>query len=61
MAQSPRVSTGIRLPEALHERLKVEAEQRDLSMNYLVVKAIEDFLDRIIPVDEVRLTRERGE
>jgi predicted transcriptional regulator len=42
----------------LHERLKEAAEDHDLSANYLMVKAIEDFLRRLVPPDELRLTRE---
>lgn len=53
-----RVSTVIRLPHPLHRKLKEAAEDRDLSMNYLATKAIEDFMDRLIPADELRLTRE---
>jgi predicted transcriptional regulator len=57
MASKNRTTTAIRFPDALHERLKEAAEQRDLSINFLVVKAVEDFLDRLVPADEFRLTR----
>lgn len=57
MAKKKRLTTGIRFPEDLHERLKTAAEERDLSINYLVVKAVEEFLDNLIPVEELRLTR----
>lgn len=53
----PRTATAIRFPEDLHEQLKVAAEERDLSINFLVVKAVEDFLERMIPADELKLTR----
>lgn len=53
-----RRTTAIRLPEELHESLRQAAEDRDLSMNHLVVKAVQDFLPRLIPLDEYRLTRE---
>lgn len=52
-----RTTTAIRFPEALHAALAQAAEERDLSMNYLVVKAVEDFLPRLKPADELRLTR----
>jgi predicted HicB family RNase H-like nuclease len=52
-----RVTTALRFPADLHERLRAAAEERDLSVNYLVVKAVEEFLDRLIPADELRLTR----
>lgn len=57
MAKKKRLTTGIRFPEELHERLKDAADERDLSINYLVVKAVEEFLENLIPVDELRLTR----
>jgi predicted HicB family RNase H-like nuclease len=52
-----RTTTAIRFPEALHEQLKVAADERDLSINFLVVKAVEDFLERLLPAEEFRLTR----
>lgn len=52
-----RTTTAIRFPEQLHDQLKAAAEERDLSINFLVVKAVEDFLERLVPADEFRLTR----
>ncbi len=52
-----RVTTAIRLGPDLHARLHAAAAERDLSMNYLVTKAVEEFLERLIPPDELRLTR----
>ena len=57
MASKQRTTTAIRFPDELHERLKAAADERDLSINYLVVKAVEEFVDNLIPVDELRLTR----
>ncbi len=57
MPAKPRTTTAIRFPEQTHERLRQAAEERDLSINFLVVKAVEDFLDHLIPADEIRLTR----
>lgn len=53
-----RSATAIRFPEELHERLRTAADERHFSVNYLVVKAVEDFLDRLIPADELKLTRD---
>jgi predicted transcriptional regulator len=53
-----RINTAVRLPPELHERLLNEAGARDLSANYLMVRAIEEFLDRLVPVDEWKLTRD---
>lgn len=55
-----RTSTAIRFGPELHARLVEAAEDRDLSINWLVNRAVEDFLDRLIPADEFRLTRERA-
>jgi predicted transcriptional regulator len=52
-----RTATAIRFPDPIHERLREAADERDLSINYLVVKAVEDFLERLIPAEELRLTR----
>jgi len=52
-----RVTTAVRLPADLHERLKATARERDVSANYMVVRAVEEFLERLIPVDELRRTR----
>jgi hypothetical protein len=52
-----RMTTAIRFPEAMHEQLKEAADERDLSINFLVVKAVEEFLERLVPADEFRLTR----
>lgn len=55
----PRITTKIRIPESLHSRLKTEAGQRDLSVNWMMNKAIETFLDNLIPVDEIQWVREK--
>lgn len=52
-----RVATAIRVPRDLHDRLSEAAFDRDLPINFLVVKAIEAMLDNLIPVEELRLTR----
>jgi hypothetical protein len=57
MASKSRTTTAIPFSDALHERLKEAADERDLSINFLVVKAVEDFLERMVPPEEFRLTR----
>lgn len=52
-----RTSTGVRFDPDLHARLVQAASERGLSANYLVNVAIADFLDRLIPVEEIRWTR----
>lgn len=54
-----RVQTQVRLPPELHEALKQAADQRDVSTNWLVVKALQEFLPRLLPPDEIRWTYER--
>lgn len=53
-----RYNTAIRFPPDVHANLKRAAEERGLSINYLVVAAVRDFLPRLIPATELRLTRE---
>lgn len=52
-----RVSTAIRFPPTLHAALKRAAEERDMSINHLTVKAVEEFLPRLLPAAELSLTR----
>lgn len=52
-----RITTAFRVPKDLHARLHEAAADRDLSANYLAVKALEEFLDNLVPADELRLTR----
>lgn len=40
------------------DRLRAAADERLLSVHVLGEKAIEDFLDRLIPLDELRLTKD---
>lgn len=52
-----RTITGIRFRPELHERLVAESESRDLSINWLVNRAVEEFLDRLLPAEEIRWTK----
>ncbi len=49
--------TQMRIPDELYERLRVASEDHDVAVNWLVVKAITEFLDRLIPADEMKWTR----
>jgi predicted HicB family RNase H-like nuclease len=53
-----RTTTAIRFPDELHDQLRGAAEERGLSLNFMVIKAVEDFLKRLIPADQLRLTRD---
>ena len=52
-----RVTTAVRLPEELHRRLQDAADERDVSVNLLVVKAVERYLEQLIPLDQVMVAR----
>ena len=65
MSTEPRAprrtsATAVRFTPELHARLTTAATERDLSINWLVNRAVEEFLDHLIPVAELRLTRHQG-
>jgi hypothetical protein len=45
----PRVATAIRLPTSLHEELQSVASERDVSVNFLVTRAVSTFLAQLQP------------
>ena len=48
----------LRLGEDRRQRLRQMAKERDVSANLLANNAIDYYLDRLIPVDEIVLTKE---
>lgn len=52
-----RASVTVRLPAELHETLKEAAQDRGVSVTWLVNAAIKDYLERLLPADEIRWTR----
>jgi len=52
-----RVNTAIRFHPATFDRLKAAAAERGVSANFLVERAVADFLDRLLPVNEIKWTR----
>lgn len=46
-----RVTTAVRMPERLHRRLSETAEDRATSINHLMVKAAEHYLDRLPAIE----------
>ena len=48
-----RIVTAVRLPPAVHRRLKEAARQRDVSVNLLVNRAVDDYLERLPPIESV--------
>ena len=53
----PRVATAIRLPASLREDLQVAALERDVSVNFLVTRAVSEYLRRLPPVGEAEAPR----
>jgi hypothetical protein len=45
----PRVATAIRLPTSLHGELQAAATERDVSVNFLVTRAVSAFLAQLPP------------
>lgn len=44
-----RVTTAARLPKTVHAKLKAEAKERDVSVNYLIVRAVERYFGAMPP------------
>ena len=42
-----RIATAVRLPRHLHVELQRQADQRDVSVNYLVVRAVSQYLETV--------------
>jgi|EndMetStandDraft_8_1072994.scaffolds.fasta_scaffold1000284_2 predicted HicB family RNase H-like nuclease len=51
-----RVTKAVRISPDLDERLKAAARERGVSVNLLMSAALEDYLDRLLPVDQVLKT-----
>jgi len=52
VSATDRVQVQFRLERSLRDRLYTEADTRDVSINLLLNRAIEDFLGRLKPVEE---------
>jgi predicted transcriptional regulator len=63
MPRKGQANVHLRLEPELLERVNKAAEERYLSVNYLMIRAIEEFLERLIPIDELLQKRgiQRGE
>ncbi len=48
-----RVTTAVRLPERLHRELETTADDRDTSINHLMVKAAEFYLRHLPRLEPV--------
>jgi predicted transcriptional regulator len=47
-----RVATAVRLPESMHAELRRLARARDVSVNYLITRAVEELLTRAPGLDD---------
>ena len=51
-----RVSTAVRLPEDLHAELQRQASEREVSVNFLVTRAVDHYLRALGPADPLAAT-----
>lgn len=51
------MSTAVRLPEELHAELQRQAHERDVSVNFLVTRAVDHYLRELGPADPLALHR----
>lgn len=54
--QEDRVTKAVRLPPELDQRLKAVAQERGIAVNTIIVAAIGDYLDRLIPMADLLKT-----
>ena len=54
----PRSATAVRFDPETYEQLRVAADERGVSMNWLVNRAVQDFLPRLVPAHDLKLTRD---
>jgi hypothetical protein len=59
-ASTKRVATAVRFPEELHRQLQDHAEMRDVSVNWLVTRADEQFLSGLPSRQIVEATLKRA-
>ena len=52
---SRRVSTAVRLPAELHAELQRQANERDVSVNFLVTRAVDHYLRELGPLEPLAL------
>lgn len=58
MASGPsaRVSTAVRLPAELHAELQRQAHERDVSVNFLITRAVAHYLKSLGPADPLAVS-----
>ena len=53
-----RVQLMIRVSPAMHEQLKHASYEHEASMTALVVRAVDYYLPRLLPADQIQTTRD---
>lgn len=51
-----RVTKAVRISPELDDRLKAAARERGVSVNLLINTALDDYLERLLPVEQVLKT-----
>lgn len=59
-SRPPMISTGCRLPAEVHAQVVTAAEERGWQVQVLIRRAVEDYLARLVPADEIVWTRDGG-
>ena len=57
MATDATKFRNVQLPASLHDRLRVAADERGLQVHRLATILMEQAIETLIPVEELRLTR----
>jgi predicted transcriptional regulator len=58
--EEPRVATAIRLPASLRDELQAAAMERDVSVNFLVTRAVHDYLKQLPSISDAQNGSRRG-
>lgn len=52
-----RICTNVRLPKELHAAILQAASDRDVSADWIMTRLLDEGMKRLIPADEIPLTR----
>ncbi len=54
--EEDRITKAVRLPPQLDTRLKAVARERGIAVNTIIVAAVENYLDRLVPLEDLLRT-----
>jgi len=57
ICEEPRVATAIRLPVSVRDELLAAATERDVSVNFMVTRAVVQYLSRLPAIDSQLTSR----